>query len=201
MFAWDAATLTFETNGQKVPPPLVKAGAEAVVSHSTFLLQDLGIKCQAGTITPAEFYAQAKTAMKAQIMANFALAHGGFDMVSPAQWVNCEALVLKEFEYLSGMAQKMTSGYYGADLTSNGFLAHLQMHAQLGRSVYENEYLQAHKEKGATHARRVAGAVDHCPTCVAENGVVRPIDEVVPIGESECLTRCHCIIVVVDGED
>jgi hypothetical protein len=56
---------------------------------------------------------------------------------------------------------------------------------------------------GQRYARRIIDpAAEHCDECpeLADRGWV-PIEEMVPIGDTTCLTNCRCEIEYSDGAD
>jgi hypothetical protein len=195
VFQWVRAQLVFVFKGRQVPQVLVKAGAEASVVASRAAINQAALAVQQGGDVGA-FYVALKEQIKLAHMANAALARGGWDNMRPQDWQRVESLVAEQFDYARGFAQDIARGRYGrgGDLSS-GVLSRAAQYSDAARATYENERTQAHKESGATHATRIAAATDHCPTCQAENGVKRLIDEVVAIGDSECLGNCHCVII------
>lgn len=211
-YTFNRAAMSYAVNGRAVPPALAKAGAEAVVQRARFVISDLSLKLQQGLISTEEWYAGMKEATKLAHMGNAALARGGFDNMTAADWRKVEGKVFDQWAGVEGkypglrrFAEDIERGRYGravpatadtaAQLMSGNMTQRAGQYATSTRATYENTRTEMHQERGYVYATRIKGDVDSCPTCIAEADVRRPIDEVVPIGDSECGARCWCVIV------
>lgn len=200
--SWDRSKLAYVLDGRGVPQIGVKASAEAVVAEARAQIRVLTDRLQGGQISLSEWYEQMQAATKAMHGAEIALARGGWDNMRPSDWERASQSVLNQWEGVEGkfpglrsFAEDAARGRYGQGLESGAMNVRAQMYAEAGRAAYENERTAVHQESGYRYATRLAGAVDHCPTCQAENDVKREIDEVVEIGDSECGPNCHCVLI------
>jgi len=190
------------TPGAVVPDATIKACAESVIAESRFVISDLSLKLQQGAISLDDWYAGMKAATKDLHTANAALARGGWDEMRLRDYARVENIVADQWNGVEGkfpgmraFAEDVKAGRYGDTLEKNGFLNRAGQYADAGRATYENERVELAKERGHLFGKRILAALDHCPTCLAEGGVVRPIDEIVAIGDSECGARCGCVVV------
>jgi hypothetical protein len=211
-FTYNRQELRYLVNGRAVPPAIAKAGAEAVVTQARFAISDLTIKLQQGLIGADEWYAGMKEATKLAHMAQAALARGGFDNMSPADWRKVEGKIYNQWAGVPGkypglrrFAEDVERGRYGRAVAATGSTPAQQMsgtlpqragmYAESTRGTYENTRTEMHQERGFRYATRIKAAVDSCPTCIEEADKKVPIDEVVPISDSECGSRCNCVII------
>ena len=207
-FTYSRSELRFYLRGKAIDPALQKAGAEALIKTARFNISDISLKLQQGKIDTAEWYAAMKEQTKLLHMGQAALARGGFENMSAADWKKVEPKIFDQWAGVEGkfpglrrFAEDVERGRYGrADgvgQVMNGVVTQRSgMYADSSRATYENTRTEAHTEAGYAFGTRVKGAVDSCPTCINENGVKRPIADVVEIGDSECgAARCHCILL------
>lgn len=225
-FTYSRADLAYLLNGKPVSAAYTKGSCEAAIQHVRFLISDVSLKLQQGSIDIATWYAAMKEHTKMLHMAEAALARGGWDNMSQADWRKVEQKIFNqwagvgeppfkgrgEFPGLRRFAEDVERGRYGTvaqavtDATGkiitparvlNGQVTRRAgQYADSGKATYENTRLEVSAESGHDWGMRIAGNNDHCFTCQNENGVKRPINEVVLIGDSECGgSKCNCILV------
>lgn len=208
---WSPRDLAYKLNGREMKAELPKGAADAVAQEAKARLGVIATRIQSGEITLKQGRQEAKYASKMMVMAEKALARGGWDQMKPADWKAAEKDVLELWEGKTtgkfrhgGMVKVFDDaekGYFGPDLQDNSFNYWMQRPVGQGHAIYENERTNLHVEQGFGYAMRLMAAVHNCPTCEEENGVKRLIDEVVPIGESECRDSCRCVIIFDRDED
>lgn len=201
---WSPRNLVYTLNGRKMKAQVVTGAADAVAQEAKARLGVIATRIQAGEITLKQGKAEAKYLTKIMVMAEKALARGGWDQMRPADWKAAEADVLRIWEGSKGkfpdggivkVFEDASRGYFGPNLDRGGFNYWMQRPALQGHAVYNNTRTELHKESGFVYATRLMSAVDNCPTCIAEDDKKRPIDEVVPIGDSPCRESCRCEII------
>lgn len=201
---WSPRLLVYKLNGREMKSQLPQGAADAVAQEAKARLGTIATRIQAGEITLKQGKAEAKYATKIMVMAEKALARGGWDQMRPADWKAAELDVLRIWEGSGGkfpdggivkVFEDASKGYFGPQLDRGGFNYWMQRPALQGHAVYNNERTSLHVEQGYVYATRLMSNVDNCPTCIEEDGKKVLIDEVVPIGQSECRESCRCELV------
>jgi hypothetical protein len=199
---WNRVDLSYLMNGRPLPQVLVKAAADMACGEIRGRIRVLSDRLQGGAITLDEWYAAMQENTKFLHAAEIALARGGWGEMRERDWQRASEKALEQWEGVPGkfpglraFAEDISKGRYGSDVSRPSFNIRAQMYADAGHGTYENERTMIHQESGYNYATRVAGAVDHCPTCLAEDDKKRPIEDVVEIGASECGSRCRCAII------
>lgn len=202
---WSPRDLAYKLNGRALKQQVINGGADAVQQEAKARLGVIGTRLQAAEISLAQARIEAKYNAKIMVMAEKVLARGGWDQMKPADWKAAEKDILEIWEGKTtgkfrhgGMVRVFddaAKGYFGPDLRERDFNFWMQRPVGTGHAIYENERTSLHTENGFKFATRIMAAVHNCPTCIEEDGKKVPIDEVVPIGESECRDSCRCVIV------
>lgn len=207
-FFWSRSQMKFfYPNGNAISPDALKGAAHAATVESKIRIQEISSRLEQNIITVPEWYQEMKVATKVLHASEHALANGGITQVKDwsraeetihQQWVGRKASKKKKaFPGLRAFASDVASGRYGTpgENLRQAVLTRASMYADAGNASYENERIAVHMDEGFREACRIKGDVDSCPTCIAEDGIWRPADEVVEIGDSECGSRCHCTII------
>ncbi len=154
-------------------------------------LVGLSKRLQSGAINLAEWQIQARDIIKANHAAHAATARGGWAQMSQSDWGRVGALTRKQYDYLNRFALQIEQG-----LPLDGrFLRRVKMYADAAGATYSELEKIVMLLAGVERARRVTTATESCAGCLAEEarGFVA-IDDLLPIGEAECLTNCKCFI-------
>ncbi len=187
--------------GARVPLPTIKAAADCVVSQSHADIGILVTRLTNGEITVAELEPLMQGAIKRGILANTALAHGGYDNLTTAMIERAEKQTLEQFDYLRNRVLALQSRVRTTGQLAARDSKDLISYSNAFRSVYENERVEAQKGIGHTEGKRVLANVAHCSDCeeaAALDWV--PIDELPPIGDDQCKNSCHCVVITRKGE-
>lgn len=186
----------------RVPAATVKAAADAVVSQARADIGVIVTKVMIGEIPVASIEPLMQQAIKRGLLANTALAHGGYDKITPQILDRLEKQAREEFDFLHNRIQKIQSNVRSMGKMQMRDPNDLISYSNKFRSVYENERLQSQKAIGHTMAKRVMANVQHCKSCeeVADRGWI-PIDEMPEIGSDDCGNNCHCVIITRTGEE
>lgn len=209
---WSRAKLGFEVEqpaqdgGSRsktapVPTHVPKAAAEVAVQNARIEMQRL-----AGGLQDVKNVAQWYQAMKVQIktlhIANGALARGGWEQMSMADYKALEPEIARQYGYLRKFAEDVATGKYGANPAQNRkFLIRSGQYADSGRAVYENERAKATQESfgGQTESKRLLGGSGHCQSCLDWAALGWIPTEIMlsqyPIGSGQCHANCHCVII------
>lgn len=205
---WDADRFTYSIDGAVVADITAKGASDALAQQANANIRVLADRLMANTITLQEWYTGMKKETKILHMAEAALARGGFDQMREMDWLRVEKLVAQQWEGIEGkfpglrsFATDIRDGRYGkGENLERGFLSRSGMYGDAGRLTYENERLAMRIESGVRlEAKRVKGANDHCPDCIAwaDLGWIDALEMMAKyyIGASVCGGRCWCVIV------
>jgi hypothetical protein len=146
----------------------------------------------AGKITEAQF----QRAMQQEIVkaesAMTASAVGGLKAMKPPQWAKVAVRISQQQTALVGFGRDIVT----SKLSPAEIAARARLYARAIYATHMNEMTDLKQGMGARFARRILhqGAI-HCEDCppLAEKGWV-PIDQLVPIGDTECIVNCRCAI-------
>lgn len=197
LFKWIKSAARWVTGGSNpkpIPDATVKAAADAVVSQSRADIGVLATRLTSGELTVAELEPLMQAAIKRGIVANAALAHGGYDNLTPKILERLEPQVLAQHDYLRNRVEAIASNVRVSGELKGRDANDLLSYANRFRSVYENERVHSKRVIGHTIAWRILAAVKHCGSCaeVAARGKM-PIDEMPEIGTDDCGDHCMCV--------
>ena len=125
-----------------------------------------------------------------------ALAAGGWDRLTPADYTRIEGRLNFDFKHLANMAREISEGAVSLAQGLNRLDMYLGSARREYLDVERNGRLARVKDGYALIAKRFLGYAEHCPDCqTMALWPWRPAD-VVPIpGEgSACMTNCRCTI-------
>jgi hypothetical protein len=117
-----------------------------------------------------------------------ALAVGGLRQITTHEQARTEERIREQKSFL---IRFYTQGPFLSDAQA---VARISQYAGATYGTYQEARRSSHAEAGKDEARRVLDeGAEHCADCLilAERDWV-PIDELVPIGESECGANCRC---------
>jgi hypothetical protein len=124
-----------------------------------------------------------------------AAAYGGLPAMTTSLWERVGRAVGKQLGYFMRFATELISGKVTPAETVN----RAGMYQEALYASYTNHTVLRESDNGRQFVRRVLDpGASHCMDCPELAGVY-PIDQVPPIGASECGSRCRCEIVFEDG--
>jgi hypothetical protein len=147
---------------------------------------------QLGPVTSREYQARMQEQISLSHTVNTVLASGGFDAMTIQAWNFAEKRVGQETAYAVRFASQTQSG----QVSPAQFIDRTSKYAGSTYTTFSGAVTKREESRGMGLARRFLEAdADHCEDCfdAAGEGWV-PIDEVLPIGESQCGARCRCHI-------
>lgn len=203
---WNADAFAYFVDGKEIDALRVKGASDAVSREAAANIRVLGDRLQGDIITLQEWYDSMKREVKILHMAEAALARGGIDQMTLADWERVEGIIAGqyngvpgEFPGLRAFGIDIQKGRYGKTRLNEAFNRRASMYSNAGRATFENERLTAMVASLTREAKRVLAAADHCEDCVrwAALGWI-PANEMLekyPIASSVCGANCFCAIV------
>lgn len=155
-------------------------------------LKDLARRLIDGQISIADWQAEMRGMIRTIHREATAIALGGMENVTQSMWGYEGSLVKKQYRFLDGFAADIAAN---PEQWLNGRLyERMRLYSQAEWGTFEAVLKRQAQMEGKTEERRVLGQADHCPDCVdyAKRGW-QPIGTLPPIGDSVCVTNCHCI--------
>jgi hypothetical protein len=121
-------------------------------------------------------------------------AYGGYREMTPARWGRIEKKVLEQYKYLSGFELDVNSAPNLAEALWP--VSRALSYADSAYGTYENSVKQRESDAGVVSGRRIAESDDRtcdgCANAATEDYI--PLDQILDIGEAECLSNCRCYI-------
>ena len=157
-----------------------------------------------GAITPKVYAARTAELLKRQYLQNAALAAGGWDKLTPADYGRIGGKLRQEYRRLAGMANGLANGTVSLPQAQN------RVHMYLGNARETFHHVERARLKppkaGMTRLeRRVLQPADHCADCLAYAAQGWMPEGMLPVpGQaSACNGNCRCAIErkVIPAED
>jgi len=145
-----------------------------------------------GTLEPREWQREMQRLIRVSHEAMGVFGAGGFKQTTAGIWAKVESIIARETGYEVRMAAQMNMG----QVSPAELLDRSGKYAEQTYGTWQNSIIVRERGAGTEEARRfLEPEADHCQDCfdAASQGWV-PIEDVVPIGESQCGARCRCSI-------
>lgn len=181
----------YKSSGQAVKFSAVRKAFEKTILTSMARMEALTLRLAAGKLSIAAWQLAMAAQIKLLHMATSAAARGGWSRMSPADWRYSNQLMKAQLKFLKDFAREVRTGKQPLD---GRLLSRARMYAEAARSTFEqmrrrNEMLN----NGKVEERRVLGTADHCADCIEQRDLGwQPIGTLKPLGQTICLTKCHC---------
>lgn len=178
--------------GRFVGRTQIRSALDTAIQNGTRAISVLGEDLRAGDISLEEWQVAMREQLKSQHLSSAALARGGFDQMTQADYGRVGGQVASQYRYLNNFVSEIKAG-----LPFDGtFTNRVKLYSEASRTTYESTARDVADEGGASEERNILGAADHCAECVAltDDGWV-PIDTMPPPGRRECGNNCKCRMV------
>jgi hypothetical protein len=192
-YTWDATAGRFRgPGGRYVAQSAIDGLLHQMVTQSAADMNALTKQLAAGSVTLQEWQAAMRDEIKSSQLAAAALAKGGWEQMTPADFGRVGQSVRISYQHLQTFAQQLATGSIPLD---GRVPRRAELYPLSARSMYDKQQRAGMVARGMTHERNVLSGSEHCDGCVAETdrGWV-PIGELVPVGSRDCLSRCRCSV-------
>ena len=146
-----------------------------------------------GKITPKVYAARTAELVKRQHLQNSALAAGGWDRLTPADYGRIGGNLRSEYKHLAGLANGIANGTVSTAQAQN------RLHMYMGNArkefyAVERAHLPKPKAGMTRMERRQLNPADHCGDCIGYAAQGWQAEGILPVpGEgSQCDGNCRC---------
>lgn len=192
-YGWNAASARFydRATGRYVSRDTMRLGLDDVLAAAEAEVRAASDQLRSGAIDLAEWQRVMRDVVKETMLDAEALARGGWEQLTPADFGRVGQAVRAQYAYLDGFTADIRSG-----LPLDGrFLSRAAMYAKAARPFFHDEQAQLLADTGYTEERNVLHAAEHCGGCVDMTALGWvPIGTLIPIGERDCLGNDRCTV-------
>lgn len=145
-----------------------------------------------GKLEPREWQREMQRLINVSHKGMAVFGAGGFEQTTAGIWANVERIISRETGFQTRMSAQMTTG----QVSPAELLDRSGKYAESTYGTWQNSVIIRERGHGTEEARRfLEPDADHCQDCfdAAAEGWV-PIDEVRAISDSQCGSRCRCVI-------
>ncbi len=194
-YVYDPRTRRYRNtvSGQFVTAKSVRFAVDTIIDAETVKVRDIAQRLIDGQINLAEWQIQTTSLLKTLYVAMGIAANGGFENTSNSDLGYLGSLIKEQYKFLRNFANDIKQGRQALDGT---LLARAELYSQASRGIYSDMVTRAAKLGGMSEAKRALGIADHCSTCLSQAALGwQSIDNVLPIGDAECLSNCRCDLI------
>lgn len=178
--------------GRFVAGSQVTAALGDVIASAAGDMRAASVALQTGQLSLAQWQLAMEASIKNMHLASAALAKGGWNQLTQADFGRVGSIVKREYGYLRAFAQEIASGKQKLD---GRFMQRSQEYMRAGKTTY-NEILKREREKrGELYVRNIRHARDSCGGCLEQEalGWVSVNDpRLLPPGRRTCRGFCKC---------
>lgn len=191
-YGWneDAGRYVDLSTGRFVSQAQIRTALDATLRDAQDEIRDLARGLNEGWISLPDWQQRMAQEVKLIHLASGAEAVGGWAQLDQREYGRIGYELRRQYEYLQNFALQIERG----EQRLNGTLINRAlMYGESGRRTYEQVRRAGMALREMNQERRVLGVADHCDDCIriAAEGW-QPIGTLPPIGDSQCLTHCHC---------
>ena len=188
-----------DRRGRAVSAETVTREMERVIAGTKREMQDISRQLQRGEISAQEWYDGMRGRMKTIHTLDAAIAKGGWQQMTQADWGAVGAVTKRQYQYLNNFVEEILSGKQALD---GRFLVRAGMYANAARRTGEDLKRREAAGRGYDLERRVLGPTEHCRDCLEYAGRGwQPVGSLPPIGDSICKVNCRCVFEFARLED
>lgn len=176
--------------GAQIDPARVRSAVDTVIDAQRGKTAALTERLRTGQLPLHEWEAQLHADLKALHVAIGTVAYGGTAQMSPAFYGFLGSELKKQYGYANAFAQQIAAGQQRLDGTLG---ARADLYPEAARGTYYAVLTRQAARRGATQARRVLRAAEHCAGCATEAAKAWvPLGSLAPLGSQACRSRCRC---------
>lgn len=180
------------TTGRFVSPATVNAGLQQTLASGAREVNALTRQLAEGTLDIASWQTQMGAALKQSKLAAAALARGGVDQMTQADFGRVGQQCRVGYEALQNFAQQLANG----DIPLDGRVPRrAELYVTDANGMYDRQMRAVMAERGMTEARNVLSASESCDGCIAASDLGwTAVENIPPVGSRDCVSRCRCVL-------
>lgn len=176
--------------GTLIPRPYLENEYEVLLTRASRLIADTASALRAGRISPLEMRRRVVPIITDIHWDAALIPFGPRESMSLAARVETERLLDEQLRYLANVEREVALGAQPRDGTLR---VRLEMYASAGWAALQSLYRVWASGNRYQYEENILGVAEHCEGCIAETARGRvPIGTLVPIGQRDCLSNCHC---------
>lgn len=193
-FLWnpDSKRYIDTATGRFVSREQIRGALDTAIQNGTREIAALGEDLRNGRIPLEDWQVAMREQLKSQHLSSAALARGGFDQMTQADYGRVGGQVASQYRYLNNFVSQIKEGLP----FDGGFTNRVKLYSEAARTTYESTARDVADDGGAGEERNLLGPADHCDECLSltDDGWV-PIGTMPPPGRRECGNNCKCRMV------
>jgi hypothetical protein len=196
-FAWSKSRQRFidKATGRAVRSDTLRRWINETVDNASRRTERLAELLNARMMSGRDFQMAMQSEIRLGQGAMAAAAYGGTEALTATRLQRVGTFIGRQLGYLMRFATDLISGKVTPAETVN----RAGMYQESLYASYSNHTVLRESDNGRQYVRRVLDpGAEHCTDCPELAGVY-PIEQVPPIGASQCGSRCRCEIVFEDG--
>lgn len=192
-FAWDPRSQRYRDarTGRFLPRKAIRAAMDGALGSAQKRVRALADQLRDGGSSLQDWQIQTAQSLKEIHLYSAALAKGGWDQMSPADFGRVGNVLRDQYGYLRNLAVAIAGGL----LLDGRFGQRMTMYVQAGRATYHRTERAEMALRGFNEERNLRSAADSCAGCLAASasGWV-PIGTLTPVGSRDCMSNCRCAL-------
>lgn len=191
-YGWNTAAARFydRTTGRYVSRDIVRSAIDDLLKQEEQYVRKVSEQLRRGQIDLASWQHEMRQVIKDTHLQVEALARGGWEQLTQADYGRVGAAVREQYQYLDKFTSAIAAENYKLD---GRFITRAVMYAKSARPFFHDEQRELLEESGYTHERNVLHPAEHCQQCLDQSALGWVlIGTVVPIGDRQCLSNDRC---------
>lgn len=182
----------YTLNGRFVSQSAVNDALNTAVKAAALDMNRLTQQLREGTLAIGDWQAAMMQAVKDSQLASAALAKGGFQQMTQADYGRVGQSVREQYGHLQAFAQQLADGAIPLD---GRVPRRAELYVEAARGMYDKQTRADMRRRGMTEERNTLNATESCDGCIeaSDMGWV-PIGTLPPVGTRTCLSRCQCSV-------
>lgn len=176
-------------NGRFVSGDSVRGALDSTLKASQAEIDRLSRALVNKEITVAQWQSGMATQIKNAHLSAGAVNRGGWAQMTQGDFGKVGSNLKEQYKYLQNFADEIASG---KQKLNGNLLRRARMYGEAARGTGQDIARRVAAGNGYTEEIRILGKSDHCPDCLEYAGQWAPIGTLPKIGDSVCLTSCHC---------
>lgn len=191
-YLWDsrAGEYRVRETGRFLSREAVRVAVDDFIDTTAVRIKSISDGFRAGSVSFSDWERQMRTMIKESHLYTSALAHGGWDRMTPAAYGEVGNIVKDQYRFLRRFIDEIESGKQPLD---GFFIERSKMYAEASRGTYYDFLDEQVAIRGYTEERSILRPGESCTECVEEAGKGwQKLGTLKRIGDRLCRANCRC---------